>query len=212
MFCKAITSRGTPCIAPCKGASDYCRAHSRQRRQECPICLESVPHFRTLACGHHICLDCLPRIPSPACPLCRREDETMWDHRDALDSLQESLVDLWFISIDGSDTHGSDWWEARLYSADYMDVVNRVVDLACSLHTIVFREPTFLAGIWQSRGIPHDDSIPCIRRFRRCVESFSRRTGILPRGVPHPRDIPEMLMDVVHPGIRYLDYLHSFSF
>ena len=205
MFCKAITSRGTPCIASCKAGSEYCHNHDKLPRAECPVCLEEVPHIRKLRCGHPLCVECYQRMQTNACPLCRRPGSypiKMWRK---LHELNELLYDLHDMKMRAFHDH-VDWGVERYNSTQYIDTVTRVVDISCSIHSVVFRQPDFLAHISDGcGGIPRgkDDILCCVRRFHSCVDSFKHRTGFRPvyRGY---KELPVLLYPLVPSCARYV--------
>ena len=209
MFCKAITSRGTPCIASCKAGSSYCHSHDG-RFDECPVCLEEVPHIHTLRCGHRLCVECFQRLTTDECPLCRRVCDRSAVHRGLID-LSELLTDLQFMSFAGLDECRGveDWWTIRYDRPDYVDTVTRIVDISCSLHSLVFRQPDFLEHIFQSYGLPLTDSLPCIRRFRRCIESFRHRTGIARPLFTRSCAVPDLLRSLIPPSRRWDAHLDA---
>lgn len=84
MFCKAITTSGTPCVRHVTCGRPYCGAH-RRRYQKCPICYEDMQAKKVLACGHTFCVTCLCKCDR-ACPLCRQETN---DFREKVD---ETLI------------------------------------------------------------------------------------------------------------------------
>ena len=205
MFCKAITSRGTPCIASCKADSAYCH-HHHGRCVECPVCLEEVPHIRTLPCGHHLCVECLHRLTSDSCPMCRREGvrqaaggdlrplryvvtsiyrgrrwlpEYIARIGDDVESTHLAFLDLaaFFYSVCGPCIFES--LESR--RTRYVDAMHRLVDFSCRFHFIAFRDPRFLDYVFDAEGgLPYTDPDPCVRRFIRCIDSFRHRVGGLP--------------------------------
>jgi len=205
MFCKAITSRGTPCIASCKAGSEYCHNHDKLPRTECPVCLEEVPHIRTLPCGHPLCVECLHILTADECPLCRHACDRP-DLDRGLIELSELLYDLYDMRMRVFHDDNENWWVDRYNSTEYIDAVTRVVDLSCSFHSVVFRQPDFLGHITLGcGGIPsgEDDRLECVRRFHRCVESFKHRTGFSPviRGI---KELPELLSPLVYPSSRWI--------
>ena len=210
MFCQAITSRGTPCIASCKADSVYCHTHDKNLT-ECPVCLEEVPHVRTLRCGHHLCVECLQMLTADECPMCRRACDRSDMHKGLIE-LRDLLQDLHDMNMSVFDDANVNWWVDRYNSTDYIDTVTRVVDLSCSFHSVVFRQPHFLGHITlESGGIPggKDDILVCVRRFHSCVDSFKQRTGFRPRtiGVQY---LPQLLYPLVPLGTRWIAFLEDF--
>ena len=205
MFCKAITSRGTPCIASCKADSIYCHHHDKNL-DECPVCLDEVPHIHTLQCGHRICVECFQMLKTDECPLCRRTCDRSYVHGGLIE-LRELLADLFFMDPTFR-KDGANWWRDRYDSPEYLDAVKRVIDLSCRLHSVVFRQPIFLANIFQRCGIPNTDGLACVGRFKRCVESFRHRTGI-PRASACSKGLPELLNDVVYPSARWCAHVEA---
>lgn len=208
MFCKAITSRGAPCIASCKAGSSYCHSHDG-RFDECPVCLEEVPHIHTLRCGHPLCVECFQRMTTNACPLCRRRvcnRNEMWIR---LRELSELLYDVNDMRSRASRDKNVVWEDYRYTSNEYMCTLTRIVDISCSFHSVVFRQPDFLAHISAGcGGIPSgkDDILCCARRFHSCVDSFKHRTGFRPeyRGW---KELPALLYPLVPSCARYVSYL-----
>lgn len=186
----------------------YCRSHDGHLT-ECPVCFEDVPHIRALSwCGHRVCVECVQRLTADTCPLCRRVCDRS-DVHSGLRDLSELLCDLHFMSVAGLGEHREDWWTIRFSRPDYVDVVTRIVDLSCSLHSLVFRQDDFLEHIFQCYGLPLTDSLPCIRRFRRCVESFRHRTGIARPLFTRSRVIPDLLDRLVPPSHRWVAHLEA---
>lgn len=203
MFCKAITSRGYPCIASCKADSTYCRHHSG-RCVECPVCLEEVPHIRRFPCGHHLCVECLNSLTSDSCPMCRRVGVrqgggNIKQLRDLVTSFYPSgwlpgyiehigcdvestrlaLLDLGSFFSSLSDQYFFDSHETPC--VQYITTMTRLVDFSCRFHLIAFRDPQFLEYIFDGgEGLPYTDQYPCVRRFIRCLDSFRHRVGGLP--------------------------------
>ena len=216
MFCKAITSRGYPCIASCKADSTYCRHHSG-RCVECPVCLEEVPHIRRFPCGHHLCVECLHSLTSDSCPMCRRvgvrqcgDDirplrdlvTSFYPSREWLpeyiehigcdvESTRLALLDLaaFFSSLSGPC-----FFESReTRRVRYIATMTRLVDFSCRFHVIAFRDPRFLDYVFDAEGgLPYTDHYPCVRRFIRCLDSFRHRVGGLP-AFDRSRSSPEWL-------------------
>ena len=169
------------------------------------MCLEEVPHVRTLPCGHHLCVECLHRLTSDSCPMCRRmgvrqaggdlrplrdvvvgiypSSEWLPEYIDRIgcdvDSTRMALLDLAavFGSLSGPCLFGS--YESR--RTRYVDAMHRLVDFSCRFHIIAFRDPRFLDYVFDAEdGLPYTDPDPCVRRFIRCLDSFRHRVGGLP--------------------------------
>lgn len=41
--------------------------------QKCPVCFDNKKRFKTLKCPHKLCLDCLVKMTSMSCPVCRAD-------------------------------------------------------------------------------------------------------------------------------------------
>lgn len=205
MFCQAITTRGTPCITSCEADSTYCRHHIG-RCVECPVCLEEVPAHR-LPCEHHVCWECLYRLESDSCPMCRyqgldrgsmtlrwlvthsyTEDEVLPWYLDT----GASLGDAEFIRLALGDLsatfyllHTRSWFSCvgpeSEYHSEYLDLMRSVIYFFCRFHVIAFRDPRLLEMLFDAdTGLPYTDAYPCVRRFIRCLDSFRHRVGGLP--------------------------------
>lgn len=196
MFCKAITSRGSPCIASCKADSVYCHHHDGMC-VECPVCVEEVPHIRQLPCGHHLCVECLHSLTSDSCPICRRVGiirvgvdirplrdtvvslynnghlpEYVNGMDDDVESIRLALLDLVSVLYASPESKRS---------TQYIDTVHRLLDFACIFHIIAFRDPRFLDYLFDAEtGLPYTDPDPRMRRFIMCLDSFRHRVGGLP--------------------------------
>ena len=205
MFCQAITSRGTPCIASCKADSAYCHHHVG-RCVECPVCFEEVP-ARRLPCGHRVCGECLYRIVSDSCPLCRHqglergsealrwvvthsytEHEILPWYLDARASSDDpEIIRLALRDLSGmfylvhTNSRFSCTSPQSEYYPEYVDMMRSLVYFFCRFHVIAFRDHGLLADLFdEETGLPYTDEYPCMRRFIRCLDSFRHRVGGLP--------------------------------
>jgi len=216
MFCKAITSRGAPCIASCKPDSKYCNNHDKLPRTECPVCLEEVPHIHKLRCGHPLCVECFQRLQDNTCPLCRRvfNRKEMWNR---LRELSELLYDVNDMRSRASREKNVVWEDDRYTSNEYMCTLTRIVDISCSFHSVVFRQPDFLPFITRRKDIIPSGlgDIPhcvrdfkrlrrCVRRFHNCVGSFLQRTGLSPQRRWCHVPLPELLNPLIPPCYRWM--------
>ena len=78
MFCKAITTKGCPCISQCKTGANFCKNHNIVY-PECYICLDDLTCKVTLKCGHYMCVNCIHNIcdytNTIKCPFCRKNSK-----------------------------------------------------------------------------------------------------------------------------------------
>lgn len=216
MYCKAITFRGAPCIASCKPGSKYCNNHDKLPRTECPVCLEEVPHIHKLRCGHPLCVECFQRLQDDMCPLCRRVCNRN-EMRIRLSELSDLLYDVNDMRSRASRDKNVVWEDARYTSNEYMCILTRIVDISCSFHSVVFRQPDFLPFITRRKDIIPSGlgDIPhcvrdfarlrrCVRRFHNSVGSFIQRTGLSPQRRTFHVPLPELLNPLVPPCHRWM--------
>lgn len=150
------------------------------------------------------------------CPLCRRvcNRSEMWIR---LSELSELLYDVNDMRSRASRDRNVVWEDYRYTSNMYMYILTRIVDISCSFHSVVFRQPDFLPFITRRKDIIPSGlgDIPhwvrdftrlrrCVRRFHNCVGSFIQRTGLSPQRHTCHEPLPELLKPLVPPSHRWM--------
>jgi hypothetical protein len=64
------------------------KVEKNDKDKECPVCLTEQKRNKTFHCSHKLCLGCLAKMESFACPMCRA------DFKQDLTSIQKKKIEL----------------------------------------------------------------------------------------------------------------------
>ena len=101
--CRGTTKKGTRCKKNVTGT--FCNIHKPEINsgisitKECAICFDDIGHNDScLECGHIFHKECLSRMKSNKCPLCRKESNILSLNLQKIKNRTDKLIDKLFYS------------------------------------------------------------------------------------------------------------------